>query len=425
MAVVLEELGELKETDTVWAKLTIGDLGRIVTGKTPSSKFPEFFGEDYPFITPSDINDSSCFVQTERYLSEAGKDKQKSLLLPSGTVCFTCIGATIGKICLTNRASFTNQQINSVIVDQSRHDNRFVYYLLREVTPRIRAKASGAATPIINKSSFSDVEVYVPPLPTQQKIAAVLSAYDDLIENNLRRIKLLEEMAQALYREWFVHFRYPGHEHVPLVDSPLGPIPQGWEVKPIGEVIETLGGGTPSSKNEEYWDGDVIWYSPTDLTSSNAMFIENSSKKITQLGLQKSSAKMFPAYSVMMTSRATVGVVSINTAPACTNQGFITCVPNETLSAFYLYFWIHETKDKILSLASGATFKEINKTNFRNIEIIIPPSEIQEQYLKNVVPICKLIENLLQKTQNLRQTRDLLLPRLISGQLDVSDLEVV
>ena len=232
-------------------------------------------------------------------------------------------------------------------------------------------------------------------------------------------------MARSLYREWFVNFRFPGHEQVQMVDSDLGLIPQGWEVKPIGEIINTVGGGTPSTTKPEYWDdGDIIWYVPKNLTAANSMFIADSEKKITALGLQKSSARMFPAYSVMMTSRATIGVVAINTKAACTNQGFITCIPNDQLSAYQIYFWIKESIERISNLATGATFKEINKTTFRNLPIVIAEMDIRNHFVETLTPICKQIENLQAKNTNLRQTRDLLLPRLISGEIDVENLDI-
>ncbi|MEG3954806.1 restriction endonuclease subunit S [Microcoleus sp. herbarium2] len=194
----------------------------------------------------------------------------------------------------------------------------------------------------------------------------------------------------------------------------------------MGEIINTVGGGTPSTTKPEYWDdGDIIWYVPKNLTAANTMFIADSEKKITALGLQKSSARMFPAYSVMMTSRATIGVVAMNTKLACTNQGFITCIPNEQLSAYQIYFWIIiESIEKISNLASGSTFKEINKTTFRNLPIIIAEQAIRNNFVKILTSVCKQIENLQVKNTNLRQTRDLLLPRLISGEIDVENLDI-
>jgi type I restriction enzyme S subunit len=408
-----------------WQSVTIGDLGTVVTGGTPSSKRPELYGDVYPFITPTDIDDSRRFVQTDRFLSEEGKNNQIRRLLPSGAVCFVCIGATIGKICMTRRPSFTNQQINSVIVDSRRHDNDFIYYLLRIKRATLKSIAGGAATPIVNKSTFSATEVCVPPLRIQRKIAAILSAYDDLIENNLRRIQILEEMAQALYREWFVKFRFPGHEKVRMVDSPLGKIPEGWEVKHVWEAFEIRGGGTPSKKVPEYWEGGGInWYVPTDLTAARSMFMIESASKITELGLRKSSARLFPAFSVMMTSRATVGVISINTTEACTNQGFITCIPNDRFPLYTLYQWLKENVSTFISLGTGATFKEITKGVFKTIEVLVPPQFLVTAFEGAVAAVGEHILNLHRKNTNLRHTRDLLLPKLISGQLDVSELDI-
>jgi type I restriction enzyme S subunit len=147
------------------------------------------------------------------------------------------------------------------------------------------------------------------------------------------------------------------------------------------------------------------------------MFIQDSGKKITRLGLDKSSARLFPRYSVMMTSRATIGVVAINTKEACTNQGFITCIPNERVSAYQIYFWMLDNKEKIIGIASGATYKEINRTEFRELPIVVSDVSVNRSFLETATPICKQIENLQRKNAILRFTRDLLLPRLVSGEI--------
>ena len=230
-----------------WRNVTINDLGKIITGSTPPTKKTEYYGNEYPFITPTDIEIDSRIVQTKRFLSQKGYEYNKKRLLQRNAVCVVCI-ASIGKICMTSVPSVTNQQINSVVVNQQKYDPYFVYYLLRTQTDILQNVASGVATPIVNKTSFAKLKVYVPPLPTQHKIAAILSTYDYLIENNTHRIKILEDMAQTLYREWFVHYRFPGHENVPMVESELGPIPQGWEVKPLGEMCHVLMGLSPKSE---------------------------------------------------------------------------------------------------------------------------------------------------------------------------------
>jgi len=231
----------------------IADLGRVVTGKTPPSAQAGMFGGDYPFLTPTDIDGIARYIKPERFLSPEGRDYQQRLMLPARAICTVCIGATIGKVCMTDRPSFTNQQINSVIVNEDVHDPFFVYHLLTTLRDELKSNAGGAATPIINKTAFSEIEVSVPSLPAQRRIAGILSAYDDLIENNQRRIKILEEMARSLYREWFVHFRFLGHGKVKMVPSSLGPIPQGWEVKPLRDLALVTMGLSPKGDtyNEE------------------------------------------------------------------------------------------------------------------------------------------------------------------------------
>ena len=226
----------------------IGELGRVVTGKTPPSARPELFGDDFPFLTPTDIDGQRRFIEPARFISAEGRNYQSRLLIPEKSVCVVCIGATIGKVCMTSRPSFTNQQINSVVVNEAEHDSHFVYHLLTTLRDELKANAGGAATPIINKTAFSEIKVSVPSLPTQRRIADILSAYDELIENNQQRIRILEDMARSLYREWFVHFRYPGHESVPLVASPLGQIPQEWDVKKLKDVCLLTMGQSPKSE---------------------------------------------------------------------------------------------------------------------------------------------------------------------------------
>jgi type I restriction enzyme S subunit len=231
-------------------------------------------------------------------------------------------------------------------------------------------------------------------------------------------------MARALYREWFVHFRFPGHESVPRIPSPLGPIPQGWEVKTVADSFTISGGGTPSRKEDKYWDcGTIQWFSPSDLTGAGTMFMDDSSDHITELGLIESSARLFPANSVMLTSRATIGAIAINTNQACTNQGFITCMPNERVPIYFLYHWLKENVPTFQRMASGATFKEISRGVFKTIEFLHPPTAQVRHFETRVAPLAEQVLALQRQVQNLRRTRDLLLPRLLSGQIEVQDID--
>jgi type I restriction enzyme S subunit len=382
------------------------------------------------FISCKDVRDGWIDYSGARQITEKDyTETHRRTQLEPNDILITNSG-TIGRMVLvpevpeTSRTTF-QKSVAIIKPNLQKIFPRWLFYSLLTHRDTLISWAGGTAQKNLLLRDLRRFEINIPSFPIQQKIASILSAYDDLIENNLRRIKILEEMAQTLYREWFVKFRFPGHQKVKMVDSPLGKIPEGWEVRPIGEAIDTLGGGTPSTKELSYWEGgDIDWYSPSDLTASGSMFITGSSKKITHLGLQKSSAKLFPAYSLMMTSRATIGVISINTGEACTNQGFITCIPNDRLSVFHLYFWVMENREKIINVASGATFKEISRGELREFPMVVPPLPVENAFSETVEPMCRLIENLISKNQDLRHTRDLLLPKLISGELDVSELDI-
>jgi type I restriction enzyme S subunit len=221
------------------------------------------------------------------------------------------------------------------VTDFKGNNPRYIYYFLK--TLHLENYDSGGANPTLNRNHIHDLQISYPNREIQDRIADILSAYDDLIENNNRRIALLEEAMHILYREWFVRMRFPGYEHVHMVDG----LPEGWEETVIDQAFKVLGGGTPSKEINDYWqDGMINWYTPTDLTKAQAMFADASISKITETGLVNSSAKMFPPNSVMMTSRATIGAIAINTTEACTNQGFITCLPNMRVPLFFLFHWL-------------------------------------------------------------------------------------
>lgn len=413
---------------SVWKTAKLKDLPvRIIDGDR-SGKYPkrnEFQDNGVLFLNTTNIENNRLNLEQANFVTEEKFDQITKGRLQRLDIVMTTRGS-IGKVALFDCA-FTTGLINAQMLilrtAGNEIDPRFLFYLFAGdiFQAQIRNFSSGSAQPQIPIQDLRELEITYPPIDYQRHIATVLSAYDDLIENNTRRIKILEEMVQMLYREWFVEFRFPGHERVKVKNG----VPDGWEVTTLGQAVATLGGSTPSTKQPEYWQGgDVIWYTPSDLTANKAMFISDSKTKINALGLKHSSAHMFPAYSVMMTSRATIGVTAINTIPACTNQGFITCIPNERVSAYQLYFWIEENKDKILNVASGATFKEISRTEFRDFSFLVADVQTNKRFSELVTPIGEEIENLLAKDANLRRTRDLLLPRLVSGEVDVADLEI-
>lgn len=325
-------------------------------------------------------------------------------------------GRTITTLGLVDEPSATNQACCAFLVDPDKCDNLYLFYALKHHRHELLKLVVAGAQRNLSTGIIKRFPVPVRPIEEQRRIAVTLSAYDDLIENNRRRIALLEDAARQLYKEWFVRFRFPGHEHVEMIDG----VPEGWAFKTIEEVCETIGGGTPSTKKPEYWDdGDVLWFTPTDVTRNSCLALLTSETKISESGLNNSSAKMIPAGAILMTSRASVGFFGINRLAASTNQGFISIVPHDSAFRMYILQNLMWRVEEIRSHAGGATYKEISKGRFRALPILVPPAALAGEYEQQASLIHAQVETLHISNQQLAKARDLLLPKLMNGTLTV------
>ncbi len=321
------------------------------------------------------------------------------------------------KLCLGQRTVLLRPNSNIV-------DPHFLCYLLLSppIQHSMHARGGGATVPHLNVKEIRQLPISIPSLSIQQKIGALLATYDDLIENNLKRIKLLEEMAQITYEEWFVRMRFPGHESSLI--NPETALPEGWTKKENGDCCEVSGGGTPSREVSEYWEGgNIKWFSPTDLTKSSSLCLLDSSNKITELGLKKSSAKIMGAHTFMMTSRATIGLFGLIDAEYSTNQGFINVTPLKPTHKYYLLFNFKCRVDEFLGHASGATFPEISKSKFKKLKIVWPSENLISDFDKYCSPIISEMTNLTKQNARLREARNILLPRLMTSVIDVESYD--
>jgi len=403
--------------------IKIKDLGKVITGKTPSTKKPELFGDKYPFITPSDIPSYDVYYiqNTERGLSEEGYMSQQNKLLPPKTVCYVCIGSTIGKICLTKKPSFTNQQLNSIIVDQSRFVPEYIYYRLRYETNKIQilSGGTGSGKSIFNKTSFEEYQLKIQDnYLLQQKIAAILSAYDDLIENNTRRIQILEEVAQMIYNEWFVKFRFPGYEKVRFVDSELGKIPEGWSVEKLDKYVDFEKGIEPGSSNyeQESNEENLPFLRVGDLNNRSAEIFINWS-------LAKN--KIVKEDDIVISMDGTPGIVKMGLF-GCYSTGIRKLIikTNVIKKSFLYFLMLSERIQNIIKAHSKGTTILHASESIRNMNFILPDNNLMDLYDNLVSPMVKETLLLNKKNKILRQTRDLLLPKLISGELNVSDMDI-
>jgi type I restriction enzyme S subunit len=404
-----------------WTILNLKEIAEVIDSL---HKTPKYSKSGYPMVRAQEIVGGNLNLEGAALVSkEVFDDFSRNHAPKIGDLVFSRVGAHCGKTSFVNtKAEFCLGQ-NTVFIVPKGIDNKLLYYILSSpsINEQIQRNAVVSSYKTISLKTLRELEICFPKEEKEQKsIASILSALDDKIELNLQMNKTLEEMAMALYKHWFVDFG--PFQDGEFVDSEIGEIPKEWEVKPIGDVIETLGGGTPKTKVQEYWkNGTIDWYSPTDLTKANSLFSLGTAKKITEKGLEKSSAKLFPKNSLLMSSRATIGAITINRKEACTNQGFITMIPNDTLSLYQLHGWTVHNMNLIISKANGSTFKEISKTNFRSLPIVVG-NEI-EKYKVEAKNYYDKIENNILENQTLTQLRDTLLPKLISGEVRVKDVE--
>ena len=412
----------------------IRELGEIITGKTPPTENQSFYDGDYPFITPTDIEsfDKKYLYSTERTLSSLGAKKVKSCKLPAKSICFVCIGSTIGKMCMTNCESYTNQQINSVIPNKG-CDNDYLFYYLRYVNEYFRSigAGTGSGKGIVNKTVFSKTKIQINEDKKEQKrIADILSTYDELIENNNKRIKILEQTAENLYKEWFVHSRFPGHETTEFENG----IPKGWENTTFDVIASFQNGYAFESKElmlesgvntyEVFkqghikrgggfkLDGTKSWY-PKDFCCSLGKFI-----------LKKEDLLM--AMTDMKDNVAILG----NTAIMPFNDRFILnqrvglIRPTGYRKVGYEYIYLltnsYDFVQDLRGRANRGVQVNLSSIQIKLSNVLVPSCEINIKFKNIINPIFEQVFNILNQNENLIKQRDMLLPRLMSGKLEVN-----
>lgn len=416
-----------------WKEVSLSELGKTITGKTPSSQYPEDFGDEVPFITPSDSFEKKYISRSERYLSRLGSDRQKDKIISSDSIMVTCIGSAMGKVAKNSLPSVTNQQINSIIVNEN-FDSDYIYYLFKNNYAVFRNAASGStAIPILNKTDFDNLRFKVElDLNQQRKMVSILSKIDDKIEINNQINQELEAMAKTLYDYWFVQFDFPDRNGKPYKSSGgkmvynqelKREIPEGWGVEKLDDLGTVVGGSTPTkSISDNFTKGGegYSWITPNDLSNNKGnKFIKNGEIDVTVKGLKDASLKLYPEGTVLMSSRAPVGYLAIATKELTTNQGFKSFIPDKKYDKNYIYYTLQNCLKVIEQNASGSTFKEISATVLKDIKVLQPNLEIVKKFEITVSSINNYIRDNEVQNQELTQLRDWLLPMLMNGQVKV------
>ena len=380
--------------------ITIGDLGTIITGKTPPTTNKNYYGDYAVFIKPTDISEQCKFTyETEEMYSKLAAEKYESSLIPKGAICVPCIGTIGTKMTMAPCDCYTNQSINSIVCNEN-YDNEYVYYLIKNFLPGLKAYNLGTASgrEYVSKSNFEKIELVAEQDKTiQKKIGEFLSRYDSLIENYQKQIKLLEEAAQRIYKEWFVDLRFPGHENTKIVDG----VPEGWEEKSISEVFDFKYGKILPTK---------------DFVEDGPIPVYGASKQIGRY----TKANCFEP-KVLIGSRGNAGFVhrTIEDETYVTNNSFIVepCAKYGYLKLPFIF-----ESFKVLdfdAICTGAAQPQLTLNSISSLKYIVPIKDLIVKYCGITTCYFNKIALAYKQIHLLTEARDRLLPKLMSGEIEI------
>ncbi|MBP9553659.1 MAG: restriction endonuclease subunit S [Bacteroides sp.] len=412
-----------------WREVKVSEIGKIVTGKTPKTAISENYGGNIPFLTPSDDMNIKKVKSTARTLSEMGLNSVKNCLLPAKSICVSCIGSVLGKVVLTSEPTVTNQQINSIVPDE-KFDPDFIYYGMTILGKHLNyLSKTSTAVPIINKTTFSNFSIIVPTIEEQKAIAHILSTLDDKIEVNNQINKTLENMAQAIFKQWFVDFEFPNEEGEPykssggeMFESELGMIPKGWEVKKSSDIANVNIGKTPPRKEKECFTldpDDYKWISIKDLGNSGA-YIFDSSEYLTKESIEKYNVKVVPDNTVVLSFKLTIGRVSITCGQMTTNEAIahFNLSNKSKITTEYLYLYLKGFDYGKLGNTSSIA-NAVNSKIIKSMPIIVPDNKTIKTFSEVMESVFSKIKYTIKQSDKLIEIRDSLLPKLMSGEIRV------
>jgi type I restriction enzyme, S subunit len=383
----------------------------VVDGPTP-----------YKMIRTTNVKDGRVNLDETRFVDEVVYRKWTRRFKPRRGDVILTREAPLGEVGLlrSDEHVFLGQRTMAYRANPQKLDQRFLYYSLLGPTlqAQIRMYGAGSTVEHMRVPQAESLQIPFPALATQQKIAAILSAYDDLIANNQRRISLLERMAEDIYREWFVRLRFTGHESVKLERG----LPQGWRVAELGEIFKTSSGGTPARDDPSNFDGDIPWIKTGELKTTFAIGSEES---ITQRGIENSPAKVYPKHTVVMAMYCAMPDLSVTANDAATNQACCAFLPeNSSFHHSYCYFLVKFAQLQLVMFAHGAAQQNLSQEIIKKFPVVLPSEPLILAFGEKVAPIFDSIETLMRVNKQLKSTRDALLPRLISGKLSVDALDI-
>ena len=391
---------------------------RIGSGGTPSRKNKSYYNlGNIKWLKTKELDDIKIY-DTEEKITEEGLKKSSAKLYPKDTIVMAMYGATVGKLGIIKEEMCTNQACCNMVVDSNKCNYKFLYYSLLYNRESIINLANGAAQQNLSVGVIGDYEINLPSLEEQEKIANILSSLDDKIELNNEMNKTLEEMAQSIFKRWFVDFEFPNEDGEPykssggeMVDSELGMIPKGWKYGTLDDIANITMGVSPKSSSYNTENiGMPLLNGASDFNGT----IINPTKYTTE------PKKICKKDDMVFCIRATIGNLTFTDREYCIGRGVASVTPIDTIYREFIYFNINTSIKSLISKASGSVFLNLTKDNINKMDVVIPTSEILNKFsliVKNLVD--KISENNLQN-QNIAKLRDELLPKLMSGEINLS-----
>ena len=387
-----------------WRKVKLGKVCSEITYGYTARAQSEPSGPKFLRITDI-VSDRIDWVNVP--YCKISSDKISKYRLKKGDIVVARTGATTGfnKIIKNETNSVFASYLIRYKINMDISYPFYVGYVLQSSYWKsfVKGIISGSAQPGANAKQFAGFEFLLPSLSEQQAIAEVLSSLDDKIELLHEQNKTLEEMAQTLFRKWFIQDANPH-----------------WPQKPLDDLLSVRGGTTPSTKNLKYWNGDILWTTPKDLSKNQGIYLFDTNKKITNLGLAKISSGLLPAGTLLLSSRAPVGYLAFSVYPIAINQGYIAIIDDKGYSKEFIYLWLKINMEYVKSYASGSTFLEISKSSFKKLILSAPPKENRMKFDYLIKPLFNKIFCNQSQILNLEKLRNILLPKLITGQVRVT-----
>lgn len=406
-----------------WKEVFVSDIGRVITGNTPPRKNPELYGNHTIFIKPTDISEEKKYTKyPEECYSDLGFKKYKNSLIPKGSTCVVTIGSIGKKMTKAHIDCFINQAMNA-IVPFYEYDEEFVYYVLKYNLQQLKSLDSGTASgrENVSKSSFSSIKVNVPIDKTiQTKIGNILSTYDSLIENNLRRIQLLEELAKLIYKEWFVKFRVKGEQL--KVNEETG-LPEGWRSRPLNEIADIISGF--AFKSVDYVK-DGKFKIVTIKNVQDGYFVSNTTDTLLEVPNKVKLKQNLKTGDIILSLTGNVGrSCLVYGENYLLNQRVAKIIPKLEINKGFIYALLRNerTITKLENLSNGAAQQNLSPVNMGNMEIILPNTTMLKEFSNQINPVISLICQLNIENHQLKESRDILLPRLMNGKVKIEGLE--